>query len=163
MENSVYTPPESDLMVEENGIILASRSKRLCASFLDTIVLLVFILPLMYFTGGFEAPMKGEQQSITYTLTFGLISLIIYAAINGYSLTKMGQTIGKKLLRIKLVTLNDELPPIKTLIMRYAVFFLPGQVPLVGQIFGIVNCLFIFGSQRRCIHDYAAKTKVVNC
>ena len=36
-----------------------------------------------------------------------------------------------------------------------------GFVPSVGQfISGIINPLFIFGKQRRCLHDYIAKTKV---
>jgi hypothetical protein len=34
-------------------------------------------------------------------------------------------------------------------------------VPFGGQfIAGIVNPLFIFGKEKRCLHDYVAKTKV---
>ena len=36
-----------------------------------------------------------------------------------------------------------------------------GLIPSFGQfISGIVNPLFIFGKERRCLHDYLAKTKV---
>jgi hypothetical protein len=36
-----------------------------------------------------------------------------------------------------------------------------GLVPSVGQfISGFINPIFIFGKQRRCLHDYVAKTKV---
>ena len=36
-----------------------------------------------------------------------------------------------------------------------------GLVPSIGQfIAGVINPLFMFGKQRRCVHDYIAKTKV---
>jgi uncharacterized RDD family membrane protein YckC len=40
---------------------------------------------------------------------------------------------------------------------------LPGQIPVVGQIFSFINILFIFTKEKRCIHDLVAKTKVVQC
>jgi uncharacterized RDD family membrane protein YckC len=36
-----------------------------------------------------------------------------------------------------------------------------GIIPSVGSIIaGLVNPLFIFGKDKRCLHDYIAKTKV---
>lgn len=35
-----------------------------------------------------------------------------------------------------------------------------GLIPSIGQfISGIINPLFIFGKQRRCLHDYLAKKR----
>jgi len=52
--NNVYKPPESDLMPEltENNR-LASRSKRLWASMIDGLIIMLIAMPIMYYTGGF--------------------------------------------------------------------------------------------------------------
>ena len=47
------------------------------------------------------------------------------------------------------------------LVTRYAVYFLIGLIPIVGSLASLVNLLIIFGAEKRCGHDYAAKTKVV--
>ena len=36
-----------------------------------------------------------------------------------------------------------------------------GFLAAAGGLFGLVDILFIFGSERRCIHDLIAQTKVV--
>ena len=163
MSENIYEPPTSDVRVESTEQNeLASRWKRLWASLLDSLILMLIILPVMYFTGGFEGVSAGVQPSMGYSLLMGLFGLIVFVLVNGKLLVDNGQTIGKKILGIKIITDNGELPTLKEhLLKRYAVFFLPGQIPLVGQIFSIVNVVFIFGKQKRCIHDIAGGTKVV--
>jgi uncharacterized RDD family membrane protein YckC len=34
-------------------------------------------------------------------------------------------------------------------------------IPLVGGLYGLIDALFIFGSAKRCVHDYIADTIVV--
>ncbi len=46
--------------------------------------------------------------------------------------------------------------------MRYFLPTLISQVPFIGGIFGLVNALFIFGAERRCLHDRLAGTRVVD-
>ncbi len=36
------------------------------------------------------------------------------------------------------------------------------HIPMVGPLINLVNPLFIFGKERRCLHDYIAKTQVCN-
>lgn len=165
MENNIYKAPESQLTsASENASVLASRGRRLAASFIDGLIILAVTIPLMYITGGFDGISSGQQPSFLYTLGIGFIGLVVFVAINFNLLKSAGQTIGKRVMGIKIVTLDGELPVIGDhLLKRYAVYFLPGQVPVVGGIFSIVNILFIFGPQRRCIHDFVAQTKVVAC
>lgn len=165
MENNIYKAPESQLTTaSENHTELASRVRRLVAAFIDGLTIGLVTLPLMYFTGGFAGISTGEQPSFLYSLGIGLIGIVIYFAINWNFLSSAGQTIGKKVMSIKVVTLDDQLPTMSNhFLKRYAVYFLPGQIPVAGQGFSIVNILFIFGPQRRCIHDFFAGTKVVSC
>jgi uncharacterized RDD family membrane protein YckC len=163
MTQEVYTPPQSDLtegMPQE--VELASRGKRLGASLIDGLIISLVTIPLMYFTGGFEGLSEGVKPSFAYSIAMGLVGLVAFLLINFKTLVSNGQTIGKKLLSIKITTMEGQVPDLKkNLVPRYAVYFLPGQVPAVGQLFSIVNILFIFGKERRCIHDLAAGTHVV--
>jgi uncharacterized RDD family membrane protein YckC len=96
--------------------------------------------------------------------SMGIVSFIVFFAINYRFLVSNGQTIGKKVLEIKIVDLNGNVPQFQPqLLIRYAVYLLPGQIPMVGQLFSLINVLFIFSAEKRCIHDLVAKTKVVQC
>ncbi len=142
----------------------ASRWKRLWASLIDTFILLLFIVPMMYITGGFDGIKDGVQPSIVYSLLIGLLSIVVFIIINGKLLTGSGQTVGKRAMGIKIVSLSGELPTVKEhLLKRYGIYFLLGQVPFIGQILSVANVLIIFGKQRRCGHDHIAGTTVVNC
>ena len=74
-------------------------------------------------------------------------------------LVTQGQTLGKKIMNIRIVSYDDGMIPGagKLLGLRYVVNGLLGQIP--GYAF--VDVLFIFGQEQRCIHDYLAGTKVV--
>lgn len=163
MDNDIYTAPQAELVDPSNeNNALASRWKRLWASILDGLIMSVVTVPAMYFTGGFDGIAKGVQPSFEYTLMIAVIGIVAFVIINIKLLVNHGQTIGKKVLGIKIVDLDGNLPGMKKhLLKRYAVYFLPGQIPFGGQIFSMINILFIFGKEKRCIHDLVAETKVV--
>lgn len=162
-KNDMYTTPSSELLKEnEVESTMASRWSRLWASLLDTLTILIVTMPAMYFTGGFDGISSGQQPSLLYSLALGVVGLIVFLLINIKLLLKSGQTIGKKLLQIKIVDMDGNLPIGRDhLLKRYAFYFLPGQIPVAGPYIGIVNVLFIFGKNRRCLHDLVAKTQVV--
>lgn len=163
MEENIYSTPKSDLvnkeLIEDE---VASRGERLGASMLDGILIMMFTFPAMYFTGGLEGVSEGVQPSIGYSLLMGLAAIVFFFLVNGRLLISKGQTLGKKLVGIKIVTLDGSIPSIGgNLVKRYAMYFLPGQIPAVGQLISIINILFIFGKEKRCLHDYVAGTRVV--
>ena len=163
MENDVYKAPESSLEVSENEQVLASRRRRLGASLIDSILLMTPSLIAIYYLGWFEHIKNGTFPSVWYTVSLFAFGVVIYLAVNYRSLKENGQTIGKKVLNIKIVDLENNKPNMNTLILkRYAPYVTSAQVPIVGQFTSLINILFIFGKQKRCIHDYIAKTKVVN-
>lgn len=165
-DNNVYSTPQSQLVdsTQPGEQILASRWARLGASIIDSIIMMIVVVPVMYFTGGFDGITSGVQPGFVYMFSMGIVSFIVFFAINYRFLIANGQTIGKKVLEIKIVDLDGNVPVFQPqLLIRYAVYVLPGQIPVVGTIFSLVNILFIFGKEKRCIHDLAAKTKVVKC
>ncbi len=162
MENNVYSAPNSDVAIAESGEHeLAGRWSRLGASIIDALTILPITIPLMYFTGGYDGLTDGVQPSFLYSLGIGLVGLIAFLIIHGYLLIKNGQTVGKKVLGIKIVTLENKLPQMSNLIRRYGLYWLLPQIPMVGPYINLVNVLFVFTKSKRCLHDHLGGTKVV--
>ncbi len=90
----------------------------------------------------------------------GLIGLLVYQI---RLLSSEGQTWGKKTMKIRIVLYETgEIPSLgKSLGIRVFVNNLIGSIPVVGPIYSIADPLFIFGAERRCLHDLMAGTKVV--
>jgi uncharacterized RDD family membrane protein YckC len=143
---------------------LASRWQRLGASLLDVLIMLPITLPITYFTGGFEGITTHAKPSIGYTLLMGIVGLFVFCLLNGNLLIKNGQTIGKKIVGIKITDLKGNNPGlVQHLIPRYAFYYFIALIPIVGQYISLISVLFIFGEEKRCGHDYIASTKVLQC
>jgi len=163
MQNEIYKSPDAELFdTTDSDNNLATRWQRLSASMLDGLVMSIFMLPAMYLTGGFDQIINGIQPSIAYSITLGLLGALVFFLVNSKFLIATGQTLGKKYVGIKIVDLEGRLPTLrKHLILRYAFYLLPGQIPIIGQLISSINILFIFGKSKRCLHDRLAGTRVV--
>ncbi len=142
--------------------VLASRWKRLWGSLLDSLISMMIIVPLMLVTGAFQRAFSGEAMGIGQQAMFFVVGWVVFLMLNGYLLANRGQTIGKVIVKTKIVDLNGDIPCFgKLLVFRYLILGLVAQIPFIGGLVGIVNALFIFGQDRRCLHDYMAGTQVV--
>jgi uncharacterized RDD family membrane protein YckC len=96
---------------------------------------------------------------------FGVVGLaaLVAVGVQIYLLTTRGQTMGKKLLGIKIVNFEDETNPgfVKACLLRGFVNGLICSIPMLGAAYSLVDICFIFRDDRRCIHDLLAGTKVV--
>lgn len=164
MQENPYAPPKADLEIKKSkAIVLASRGKRLKAAIIDSIISLIIVLPVMYFTGGFEGTTRGHGQPLMYTVALGLFGVLIFIIIHGRFLVQYGQTVGKRLVGIKITDLDGNLPTIKRHIFpRYAFTTILPYIPILGGFLPMVDVLFIFGKNRRCVHDYVANTIVID-
>ena len=88
----------------------------------------------------------------------GLILLALRVA-NLFLLVKWGQTIGKRFVGIRVVDKERDVHPgaARLIGIRVVLNGLLGLIPF----YALVDVLFIFGQERRCIHDYLAGTRVV--
>lgn len=140
---------------------LGGRGVRLLAQIIDFLTSCLVMLP-----GGALLLMGGGSRSGVISLAgMGLIGLgvVILFVIQIYLLTTCGQTIGKKLMNVRIVVFDDETNPgfVKAFLLRVFVNGLIGAVPFLGYIYFLVDICFIFRDDRRCIHDLLAGTKVV--
>jgi len=143
----------------EGGYVLATHSARLGAALLDGLVALAATAPgliLMLATSK-----EGELPVLGYILmAIGLLASTFY---QWYLTTQRGQTIGKKQLNIKIVPLDGApLSFLNGVVLRSWLMGLLENMPMVGGIIFLVNILMIFGSERRCMHDHLAGTRVID-
>jgi uncharacterized RDD family membrane protein YckC len=165
-ERNPYAPPESgvrDVPEPTESGALASRTVRLGGAITDSIASAVILLPVLFFTGYWETLLSNEASYAT-TLAFSAGSFVLFVAINGYLLVKRGQTVGKWLVGTRIVYASDDgLPTLATTLgARYGVLWVINLIPFVGNVFSLVDALFIFRGNRRCLHDLIAGTKVIN-
>ncbi len=172
--NSPYNPPAAlGAGTGRVGMVLASRSARLGAFVLDFVIPVVLIgapLALSGFIAVFEAIAAGELPESVPGVGIGAsvagIMLLAWTALTTIFVVRNGQTVGKKLVGIKVVRSDGSKAGINRLTwLRNVVNALPSFIPVVGLVIGpiywVVDSLFIFGNARQCIHDKIADTIVV--
>jgi len=84
------------------------------------------------------------------------LGIILIASYITFFLGTYGQTPGKMLLRVKVVTYEGTIPSYGTALLRYVVSVFSGTIFFIGYITAFFN------PQHQTWHDMAAKTYVVN-
>jgi uncharacterized RDD family membrane protein YckC len=94
----------------------------------------------------------------TVASVFIVVAILIVFLCQMVLLIKDGQTLGKKALRIRIVKMDtgENGGFVPNVLLRLIVNGLLGIIPL----YGLVDILFIFRGDRRCIHDMIAGTQV---
>jgi uncharacterized RDD family membrane protein YckC len=161
-----YTPPTSDVGIDAgaNAVgALASRAQRFFAALIDGIILMILLFPVASMAGLWEAMSRGERSPLGTTVMMGVAGFAAYLLVNGYLLASSGQTVGKRLLKIKIVGMDGAQPTLAHIVTRRVLpLQLIGLIPMVGQLLGFADALFIFRGDKRCIHDLIANTQVVS-
>ena len=149
----------------------AGRFTRFAAALADGLILMAVILPFQLSTGYFVR-LRSQSVGVVEQILVSLLGLGVMLLLNGYLLATRGQTIGKLLTKIQIVDAQSGtlLPFLKVYVYRYLwalpltflVILIPGTID--DQVLNIVlllGILLIFGSERRCLHDYIAGSRVV--
>ena len=161
-EQNPYGSPEA-VVAEVGDTHLAGRGERLGAAIIDTIILLVILVPLMFVGGYWQAAMSaGGEVPLMTTLLWAAVGFAVFVVVQWVPLNANGQTWGKRMLGIRIVDMDGAKPPIGRLIgLRYLPVQVATNVPLIGMVLALVNVLLIFRGDRRCGHDLVAGTQVV--
>jgi uncharacterized RDD family membrane protein YckC len=163
--NPYATPDAPVVDFPSAGPELASFGIRLLGAIIDGILMLLLVFPLLFALGfmNLNDMMAGIQPTFVDNLKAGALGFAVFLLLQGYFLNASGQTIGKKILGTKIVTMDNQKPEfVKLILLRYGTIQAISQIPILGAVFGFVNVLFIFfGDQRQCLHDKFAGTKVV--
>lgn len=126
---------------------LATRMQRFLAVLADGV-----ILSVPYALGSLEAvPTPLRLVGVIGTLALLVVQLVM--------VSKQGQTLGKKLVGIRIV-MKDTMEDGGFVVNVVKRGFLNGLLSLIPGYF-LVDCLFIFRGDRRCVHDMIAGTVVI--
>jgi uncharacterized RDD family membrane protein YckC len=159
---SPSTLPPIDSAVHQSE--LADRSTRFVAALIDGLITLPIVFPLGFAIGAGVSYGLGESALTTLVspVLGGAMGIGVFVALHGYLLATRGQTIGKMLLKIKIVRDSGEMVPFPELFLkRYLIIQVLSMIPFIGMFIGILDALFIFRSNRKCLHDDFAGTKVI--
>ncbi|TNZ87271.1 RDD family protein [Vibrio parahaemolyticus] len=141
---------------------LASRMSRFWAAFIDALIALGSSLAILYATDFGEKIMSSEIVLPMEAFLLMLYGWGVFLLCHGYLLYKNGQTFGKWVFDISIVKLdNSKIEFAPVLLKRYLPISLVTYLPVIGSFLPVLDALFIFRKDRRCIHDFIAGTKVV--
>jgi uncharacterized RDD family membrane protein YckC len=87
-----------------------------------------------------------------------VMGFIAWAWITALLVARYGQTMGKRMLEIKVARSDGSQASLGRIFwLRNVVNYLLGVIPF----YGLIDVLFIFGARRQCLHDLIADTIVV--
>ena len=142
---------------------LANRGTRLVAQFLDGLATLGAIIPGMIIMFGGQELAREEPMVMVIGIILAVCGFLAFMIYQWALLANEGQTVGKRMMNIRIVMADDgSLPGFGRAVgMRLFVNGLIGAIPYLGTCYGLIDILFIFGDDRRCLHDLLAETIVV--
>jgi uncharacterized RDD family membrane protein YckC len=160
-----YAPPRGAVRDESSeGEELAGRGARLAAAILDGLIagLMIYVpgLIVAFATRAFDQLDQPEPDfsQLALPLFVCFMGFVAWAWITLLLVARYGQTMGKRMLEIRVVRSDGSQASLGRIFwLRNVVNGLLGVIPL----YGLIDVLLIFGERRQCIHDLIADTIVV--
>jgi uncharacterized RDD family membrane protein YckC len=158
-----YRAPSAEIAdIRENGELeLAGIGHRFGALVLDAAIAAAIIFSAAYASGTQDFVLDSED---TYSgaAEIAALGFALFIVLQSYFLKKQGQTIGKKIVGIRIVDRDGNLPGLgRLLYRRYLPVFSYNALPFVGGVLALIDCLLVFRRDRRSLHDMLAGTRVV--
>jgi uncharacterized RDD family membrane protein YckC len=163
-DENIYAAPNTDPtlpVTSSSPIELATLGERFLGSFIDGLILLPVVIPIYFLTGMSAAAASGVKPSYLLTAVTTILVAAIAIAIQYTFLKATGQTIGKKVMKTRMVTPEGNKPEMPDLFKRYGFMYLISLIPVAGVAVSLVDSLMVFKADRRCLHDMIGNTKVV--
>ena len=171
-----YAAPQSEILgTNPLAGTLASPWIRLVAQFIDGLILLPVNLIVSWLlikvdqdamnaamaSGDMAAVMKAASPPFYLVMITNLIAVAALVAIN-WKFLPNGQTIGKKVMKLQILSRSGSLLPVNTLITkRLLPLYIAAAIPVIGGFLVLIDALFIFRPGRNTLHDDLADSKVV--
>jgi uncharacterized RDD family membrane protein YckC len=146
------------------------RRHRVAAFLIDFLIFAIVSAPL--YLSSADGSDRGDNAALVDSLNpyansawpIGLATNVLFAAYFWLQHAWWGQTPGKRLCRLKVVSVTTGEPPsLRNAGLRAVVFPLAVAVPYLWVVLVLVDGLWIFADRRRrCLHDVIAHTVVVD-
>ncbi len=153
-EGGLYNEP-----VQVTEAMLASPLQRLGARLVDGAMCSIIMALVFFFAGVSLLASAFNPSGALSTIAIGYLA---YIGVNIYFLCTAGQTIGKKLMGVRIARLDGRKASFWAVIfIRMLAFFILTIIPFIGWAIALIDICFIFRSDRRMLHDLLAGTVVL--
>jgi uncharacterized RDD family membrane protein YckC len=157
-----YAPPTAHVAdVAQEANVLATRWQRFWAAMVDGILLMA-VMGLISLVAPRWISLTATSRTAWELIAYVATSFGVYLLLNGFMLATQGQTLGKSVLGIRVVRPNGDKASLLRLVAgRQLPMSALVLIPVVGPVVPLVDCVMVFRSSRRCLHDQIADTIVV--
>ncbi|PIR15111.1 MAG: hypothetical protein COV48_16170 [Elusimicrobia bacterium CG11_big_fil_rev_8_21_14_0_20_64_6] len=137
---------------------LAARLDRLWATIIDHLLIIA-----VGCAAGVVIPAFLKSKSMPIVIFLLVAALIAIFAAQIWLLTTRGQTIGKRIIGLRIVKTKDMSNGgfVTNVLLRVLACWAISLVPALGTLFALADPFFIFREDRRCLHDHIAGTCVI--
>lgn len=165
-DSNPYRAPETSSAVRgepRSRRHLAGRIERLLASILDT---LLYLPAFLWLALGNAAAFLTDNETVVpddrgaIGISLFLLSTLFVLALQAFLLATRGWTVGKRVLKLRVESVHGGPADFVQLVVLRTL--LPAVLGFCCGLFSLIDALFIFGEERRCLHDLLAGTVVVN-
>ena len=153
----------SEIGVNTIEVVPASRWPRFLAFFIDGVITAAIIAPIFMYTDCFQKTIDTGVIDLREVAAVYAYLGLMFLLVHGYLLNKKGQTIGKHLMEIAIVDMEGKPIGLYKIVGKRMIPMIPFTIiPITGHLISMLDSLFIFRKNRRCLHDLIAGTQVVS-
>ncbi|WP_146446940.1 RDD family protein [Vibrio cyclitrophicus] len=153
----------SEISENTTEVIPASRWPRLLAFFIDGVITAAIIAPIFMYTDYFQKTIDTGVIDLREVAAVYAYLGLMFLLVHGYLLNKKGQTIGKHLMEIAIVDMEGKSIGLYKIVGKRMIPMIAFTIiPITGHLISMLDSLFIFRKNRRCLHDLIAGTQVVS-
>lgn len=163
-DQNPFAPPTARVEdVAAGGLELAGRGARLGAVLIDGLLQAAIYYAIAFTMFRSMIPDTRAGLGVGSFVIQLVAGIGLFVLVQGYLLATQGQTVGKKLLGLRIVRSNGEAVSIGRMLgLRYFLGWVVTMIPFIGMIFALTDALLIFRDSRKCLHDNIADTIVIN-
>ena len=152
-----------EIGVNTTEVIPASRWPRFLAFFIDGVITAAIIAPIFMYTDCFQKTIDTGVIDLREVAAVYAYLGLMFLLVHGYLLNKKGQTIGKHLMEIAIVDMEGKPIGLYKIVGKRMIPMIAFTIiPITGHLISMLDSLFIFRKNRRCLHDLIAGTQVVS-
>lgn len=167
VQNNPYLCPGAFLASDYADVMWQSAQTSLFRRWLGSVID-VFLQTILLLAGSvlvqLAAPQLFEGLGWWGHIVVMAASLLVFLLAHGYFLARYGQTIGKRLLGMRIVAYasHQRLPLWRLVTLREGFLYTVVLIPGVGPVIALINALAIFITDHRCLHDLLAGSAVID-
>lgn len=170
-ELNPYAAPTAEIVDQavKPRLALARPGQRLAAKIIDNLfvglpIALGVLVPMLTFEGmdfgvGGSAVPGSASRGLVIAMAGGGLMFLVAMGVIIYMLNADGTTPGKRAMGIRIVSVDGSPAELwRVLLLR---MFTPFMINYFCGVFSLIDAMFIFRQDQRCIHDHMAGTVVI--